>query len=308
MSPHENTGPTVAFDPLPDECLVDLPLAIRLRGASPGEGVTLSLFNRLPGTLMRSVARFVADPDGTVDLTRDAPLVGAYTGVDPMGLFWSRAPVPDGPEAVPVAPSDDPFTVTLVATSDDNRVLARHAIHRVFLGPGVRRTSFDAPGRVGLLFEPASPGPNPAVLVVGGSDGGLAWSREVAGLLASHGFVALALAYFGAEGLPATLDRIPLEYFDAALDTLAALPSTDADRVGVFGASRGGELALLLGARCPRLRAVAAFMPSGVVWPAYPATGYSAWTAEGRDWPCTRATSYEACLAEPDGEREGEVP
>jgi Acyl-CoA thioester hydrolase/BAAT N-terminal region len=41
----------------------------------------------------RSHATFVADSNGRVDVTRQAPIVGTYDGVAPMGLFWSCIPV-----------------------------------------------------------------------------------------------------------------------------------------------------------------------------------------------------------------------
>src|SRR5262249_51928552 len=46
---------------------------------------------------------------------------------------------------------------------------------------------------------------------------------------------------------------------------LAAQSSVDPDRIGVIGASRGAELALLLGTLYPRVRVVVAYMPSNVV-------------------------------------------
>ena len=65
--------------------------------------------------------------------------------------------------------------------------------------------------------------PRPAVLVLGGSEGGLS-RNPTAELLASHGYDTLQLAYFGERGLPAELERIPLEYFVRALHWLAARP------------------------------------------------------------------------------------
>jgi dienelactone hydrolase len=56
---------------------------------------------------------------------------------------------------------------------------------------------------------------HPAVLVVGGSEGGR--PLRPAAWLASHGYVALALAYFRFEDLPPQLESIPLEYFQEAL-------------------------------------------------------------------------------------------
>jgi hypothetical protein len=58
---------------------------------------------------------------------------------------------------------------------------------------------------------PASaPARRPALLIFGGSEGGLSGTL-IAALLAAHGYPALALAYFNAPGLPATLSDIPLE-------------------------------------------------------------------------------------------------
>ena len=51
--------------------------------------------------------------------------------------------------------------------------------------------------------------------VLGGSGGGL--PQGLAALLASHGYVALALAYFSYEHLPAELVSIPLEYFETGM-------------------------------------------------------------------------------------------
>jgi hypothetical protein len=50
----------------------------------------------------------------------------------------------------------------------------------------------------------------PAVLLIGGSGGGIGWQDYMAERLAERGFVAMAVAYFGMEGLPAALERIPL--------------------------------------------------------------------------------------------------
>jgi dienelactone hydrolase len=70
-------------------------------------------------------------------------------------------------------------------------------------------------GLVGTFFRPSTPGPHPAVIVLGGSDGGL---REgSAAVLARQGYATLALAYFGVEGLPPELVEVPVEYFGRAI-------------------------------------------------------------------------------------------
>jgi dienelactone hydrolase len=103
-----------------------------------------------------------------------------------------------------------------------------------------------------------------------------------AGGLASRGYAVLALAYFGAPGLPRTLSNIPLEYFGTALQWMAAQPSVDPSRIGVLGLSRGAELALLLGAIYHVLHAVVAYMPGNVIARGCCDAGTAvAWTLQG---------------------------
>jgi dienelactone hydrolase len=107
-----------------------------------------------------------------------------------------------------------------------------------------------------------------------------------AALLASRGFATLALAYFHYADLPGELVEIPLEYFRDGMDWLIASAPTAGGRLAVMGASRGGELALLLGAAYPeRVAAVVAKVPSGVVWGGLTKdddTDCVAWTRDGR--------------------------
>ncbi|RZQ63940.1 acyl-CoA thioester hydrolase/BAAT C-terminal domain-containing protein [Amycolatopsis suaedae] len=134
---------------------------------------------------------------------------------------------------------------------------------------GVVTVPVSRPGLVGVLCAPDAPGPHPAVLVVGGSEGSV--PEFAARALAGEGFAALAVAYFGTGPLPPDLVEIPVEYFTAAVDWLAGRPEADVDRLAVLGRSRGGELALLLAASYPELvRAVVAYVPSSVVWQAVP--------------------------------------
>ena len=118
---------------------------------------------------------------------------------------------------------------------------------------------------VGVLYGPSTPRPHPAVIVLGGVGGGLREGGAEA--LASEGFAALALAYFGVDPLPRELVEVPLEYFGKALGWLKSQPEVDADRMAVVGNSKGGELALLLGASYPEdVKAVVGYAPSAVVW------------------------------------------
>jgi dienelactone hydrolase len=125
----------------------------------------------------------------------------------------------------------------------------------------------------------------PALLVFGGSEGGLRPAVVLkAALLAAHGYPTLALAYWKAPGLPQNLSRIPLEYFRKALAVLRAQPGVDPSHVLVTGASWGGEGSLLVAATYPDLvHGVIAEAPNSYV-DATPFSGNgSSWTLNGRD-------------------------
>jgi dienelactone hydrolase len=137
-------------------------------------------------------------------------------------------------------------------------------------------------GFYGEYFRPSATSSHTSVVLLGGSNGGLA-NGFAAGLLASHGYPVLSLAYFDEPGLPSELQRIPLEYFERAIAWLADQPEADPKRIIVVGASRGGEAALLIGATYPQLvRAVAAYVPSDRVYPSPTSPSVPAWTHSGK--------------------------
>ncbi len=117
---------------------------------------------------------------------------------------------------------------------------------------------------VGTFFAPADGKRHPAIVVLGGSEGGL--HDDQARTLAEHGFAALALAYFGVDPLPKSLRAIPLETVTRGIDWTIARPEVDGARIGILGTSKGAELALLIASREPRIRATAALVPSAYVW------------------------------------------
>ena len=142
-------------------------------------------------------------------------------------------------------------------------------------------------GLVAHFYPGKETGAKPGVVVIGGSGGGIDWQDYQAEILAKNGYAALALAYFGMEGLPSSLERIPLEYFEKALRWLARQPGVDAERIGVCGISKGGELVLLLASNYPQVKAVAALVPGAYVFqsiaPGWPVT--SSWTKNGEPLP-----------------------
>ena len=174
-------------------------------------------------------------------------------------------------------------TVDFHLLRKDQEIASAH-LEQAAIAEGVRQTPVHDDGLRGVLFTPPGAGRHPAVLVVGGSNGGV--PLRPAAWLASHGYVAFALAYFRFEDLPPQLEGIPLEYFQKALQWMARRPEIGDTRVAVLGTSRGGELALQLGSMYPRIGAVVAYVPANVrIASCCRQNGTAAWTWQGRALP-----------------------
>jgi dienelactone hydrolase len=266
----------------PTQVMLDQTAAIRVTGLQPGQQVTLR------GDLVdgkdqpwAAEADFVADGGGIVDLTRQAPVKGSYKTVSAMGLVWSMTPTAKDVRIYQLPRNLGPQRIRFHLLLDGKET-ASAELEQLAVAPGVRWENLEGTLR-GRLFLPSGAGRHAAVLVLGGSEGGVPAQR--AAWLASHGYVALALCYFRCEGRPDSLLRIPLEYFQQALAWLMARPEVDPQRLAVMGTSRGGELALQLGSMFVPLKAVVAYVPANVRYPAccgYPGL-MPAWTWGGRD-------------------------
>ena len=271
--------------------LSDQPVHVRVSGLRARETVTVAAEAAdSQGQRWRGEATFAANGDGVVDLNSSAPQSGSYRTADGMGLFWSmRPPTGDPDEAwfFPLYPEEaGSFEVRLTVTAAGREIAAR-TVTRQWTAPGVthRALTLDGDGVLGDLFLPP-PGAarRPGVLVLGGSEGGIAGNYEAA-LLASRGYPALALGYFGLPGLPATLNDIPLEYFVTAARLLRDQPGADPRGVVVRGFSRGSEAALLLAGTYPDLvRGAILYAPNDSVAAGFPQGG-NAWTHKGAPVP-----------------------
>ena len=306
MRPARGDGPSFASDPPQGSCTIgaspssaarDTPVDLTVRGLETRERVTLRARAVDEGArTWYSWASFTADGKGILDLGRAQPLDGTYKSADRMGLFWSMRPDSDeGAEPQPFLwRTLDPVNVN-VTVEVRGRVRAATRIERLAVSPQttVVRGAGSEAGLVATLFHPTTPGPHPAVVVLSGSSGGL--REDVAALLAAHGFVTLALAYFGVRPLPTELANVPLEYFGRALLWLRGSPLVDPQRVALLGSSKGGELALLLASTYrEHVRAVVGLVPSGIAWqgidsgPRAPRGPRSSWTLNGEPVPFLR--------------------
>ncbi|MDQ6709350.1 MAG: acyl-CoA thioesterase/BAAT N-terminal domain-containing protein [Candidatus Dormibacteraeota bacterium] len=280
-----------------------MPFKITLGGLSAHQRVTIrARTTDAQGYVWTSTATLDADASGKVDLGNAAPISGSYHGADAMGLFRSMAPTSAGSLGI-FHPVKDGERVALTVELD-GKVVSSEAVERLWVDPHVvtRHEELSDQGFLGVYQAPADNGTRrPAILVFGGSEGGLSGTLT-AGLLASHGYPALAIAYFGAPGLPKTLSNIPLEYFVKALTWLRAQPGVDPAHVFTYGVSRGSEAALLLGVHYPDLvQGVIALVPSDVSLCSLSCDG-AVWTVGGKPLPYTHEFNSPHPTDDPNAE------
>ncbi len=277
-----------ALEVSPQQVLVGDPVSIKVTGLSPGEMASLRVSGQDQfGNTWSAEASFEADETGTVDTSRDAPTDGSYQGVDQAGLFWSMVCAPAGEMVSPFAA----ITTYVVSLSLDGQEVASQEVQRV-VDVDLKKENLSDPV-VGVFITPKEiEEPTPALIVLGGSEGG--YNERWATVIASKTRMpTLALAYFGAPGLSQTLENIPLEIVEKAIAWLNQQEVVAKDRIGVVGASRGGELAMLAASLFPQVKAVVGYTPSGVIWGGIGEGDAPAWTYRGEAFPYLRTMFSE---------------
>ena len=76
----------------------------RIQGSISGPGAIVAVTTSqldAAGRTWSASAKFVADEQGILDTTVDAPLTGSYEGVDAMGLVWSMTREDRPPSGMP---------------------------------------------------------------------------------------------------------------------------------------------------------------------------------------------------------------
>ncbi|CAJ0965324.1 unnamed protein product [Ranitomeya imitator] len=215
---------------VPEKGLSDEPMLIKVTGLQPSQKVTIRLtLKDDKGDLFQSRAFYEADNLGEVSLDKTPAVGGTYQGIHPMGLVWSMKPLKpfQTPMKKDVENSPFQYTVDLIDSlalglSADPQPTLSKTCTRWHMAPGIQRTVIQQGKIRGTLFCPTGKGTFPGIIDLFGGAGGLAEYR--ASLLASHGFVVLALAYFGYSDLPRSFEKLQLEYFEEAADLLLKHP------------------------------------------------------------------------------------
>ncbi|XP_072024027.1 peroxisomal succinyl-coenzyme A thioesterase-like [Amphiura filiformis] len=246
----------------PTSTLTDEKVQIKLSGFDPGSKVTVRSFLPEPGLHFEAHGHFVVDGNGEVSMEQNPSLGGTYTDVEPMGLFWSMTQSPGQKLGLRFVKKDVtiPMHITLsvhkghldISALQTDAPIAKTQIQKTYMRPGVEIIKVRS-GRVrGKVFKPKGPGPFKGVIDMFGGSGGLIEFR--AALLASRGFAAYALPYFGYEDLPdmvTDMEPHELEYFEEATDWLQSQPFVQPGGIGVCGVSYGTVVASRMATKFP---------------------------------------------------------
>merc|ERR1712130_179169 len=226
ISPVQEVRQLSSFHLKPERPSVDEPFELEVGQLVPTSDVSLQI--SIPSFASQSPfltpkLHLKAGHDGKAILPNTMDLLTCMEG---KGRFYVSGPIANDLE----------YTVTVEGVGEGilRRRVYSENVRRVELGGGKA-------GQVqGTLFLPKIPGPG--VLCLSGAGGA---REDTAAFLAGKGFTTLALAFFGAPGLPRNYASLPLEYFEAAIDLLGG-HCREGEGVGVVGSSKGGDLALAL--------------------------------------------------------------
>lgn len=219
-----------------------------------------------------------ADQEGKLNVSTYPVETGTWTGPDPYALFWSGRRFSD-PGAISTLPDGfDPMTLK----PGENRLIATH------LDVTLLSTSIEFGEPNGLSVRDVSEGwingvyavpddgqTHPALILLHGSEGGsLQSAREMATRFAGKGYAAFALNYFswdmnGLTDIPDVHVNQPVELIADVRNWLSSQPGADVGALGLYGHSKGAEYAEVAAVRYPWIKAVAACVPTDVVWEGY---------------------------------------
>lgn len=254
---------------------------IRLTGID-ADTATLVARIHWRGKRFVSSTTFSVPESGVVDTAEHAPNDQLYDGVEPMRWLWAATPT-DG-ETDDVVGSDVSGGETAVRfearVDDEPRATAEQ--RRSVVGPAVEHHSVETADLAGELYLPGGDGPHPGVVVLHGSGGDP--PLGVAGLLAAEGYAAFALQWLDHPTTPTdSLTAVPFSHVDRAATYLRDR-SPVRDDVGIWGISKGGELALQVGARQSWPAAVVAVSGSAIAMPGHEPE-QSSWADGGEPVP-----------------------
>ncbi|XP_077067684.1 acyl-CoA thioesterase 19 [Siphateles boraxobius] len=236
----------------PSTCLVDEKFEVEVQHLPADSKITLhALIHSDDGDDWEAFGHYTSDSSGTVKVSRDKSIGGTFKGVEAMALLWSMRPVPESKPGRRFQKNNVQTPVKVVFSVHEGHLakgfkhhtpLTSATAERWYLAPDVQRVEVAERGIKGTLFIPPGSGPFPAVLDLMGGQGGRVEYRSA--LLASHGYVSLALEYIGLLNAAGKLQHMDNTYFETAFTLLKKHPKVCPDKVAVMGMSFGVPVTL----------------------------------------------------------------
>ena len=150
----------------------------------------------------------------------------------------------------------------------------------------ILQTSVEKEGFEGVLF-PGNGSKDKIVIVMSGSNGGMSMAKNEARFYHSNGIAAMALALFRTKQTPKQLVSVPVEFVEKAIRYLKEMGY---QKIGIDGASKGSEMALIAASMFEELTCVIARVPSYFVSEGLAGegkkrgpSGTSCWSYKGKD-------------------------
>jgi dienelactone hydrolase len=271
---------------LPLTTLCDERINICISNLPPFGKVKISASMILPwakGVEYESDAWFTADSSGNLDLSKQRPDSGNYDSIDSMGLILSLKRIRGNFKDVlqNISPDQTP-SINISAKCGQDKSSVK--VERPLMSPELKSLKINDEF-IGELFYTENSSNKTIIFLGGSSNEDLCTILPLAALLASHGFNALVLAYFGAKGLNSALAEDPLEYFEKVFAWLKKSPITHCEELYLYGGSIGAVLALLLTSRYPIIKKVVAVNPIAWCFQGLTLKRVSLWTYGGKSLP-----------------------
>ena len=262
----------------PKVALYDAPVHVVVDGLKPDALITLKLSTTdAKGHKWQSQATYHSNLDGELDLSSSAPLKGSYHGVQSMGLFWSMRPS-DGkkleyPIPTPKTSKKNKTSGTLytLMAIEHGHEIGKATLVRRAIAPNVDVRRIRRSGFYADLYYPkryaSGKEKHPAVIALGGAEGGIRAADQFGAWLSSHGFVVLSLAWYHFGTLPKKMVNVPVNMINKRLNNLAKQPFVDPRKIGIIGGSWGGILSLFAASHMSRIHAVVSWLGGPIVGP-----------------------------------------
>ena len=280
--------------------MMDSKMNIRIQGLKKFEEIKIILetncfyninapMNWSENTFWQSEAIFLSDSNGIVSLKNSPSKGGDYIGIRDMGLFESL-------KAVSIVnkkhirdlknlPLNDVVSYNISVLSD-GKLLAKTTFNRFYKNYNINYYDILRDSWQGRLFYEEDKNKKPAIIVLSGSDGGIEKAQNIAMMLSNHGFVTLAISYFGMNNQKSSLDRIPLENIEEALKYIQKLTFVDSAKIGIYGRSKGAEYSLMFLTKYDGIKCAVLNSPSDRVYEGLKGkrnSKHSSWTYGGKE-------------------------